>query len=99
MVTRLTPQLNKTCGDRVWSKQNNGFNHYAGRRENTVVSCLKDPVSPPLGIEGLIQLVLTVRDWRYTTKSVGVLNDLFLGCLETAKARVRYLFLGAGSWS
>ena len=55
---------NKICRDRVWRKQKDGFNHQAGRRENTVGSCLKDPVSPPLGIQGIIQSGLTVRGWR-----------------------------------
>ena len=42
-----------------------------------------ESVSPPWLSKGIIQLTLTVRGLRCTTKGVGVLNDLFLGCLET----------------
>ena len=94
------PELNKTCGDRVWTKRKDAFNPYAGRRENTVGSCLTEPVSPPLGIEGLMQLAFSFRGWRYTTKGVRVLNALFLHCLETVNRQGCFLDLavGPGGW-
>ena len=65
--------------------------------------CLKETVSPPSGIQGIIQLGLTVRAWRYGTKSVGVLNSLFctVGKLSIGQCQVaRYLDLavGPGGW-
>ena len=67
--------------------------------ENTIGSCLKEPVSPPSGIQGIIQLGLTVRAWRYGTKCVGVLNSLFctVGKLSIGQCQVaRYLDLAVG---
>ena len=58
--------------------------------------CLKETVSPPSGIQGIIQSGLTVRAWRYGTKGVGVLTSLFctVGKQSIGQCQVaRYLSL------